>query len=65
MIVDFQWYWLCGSFICGLYAVVTEARRRGHAFIRVRHKLRFHVFIFSFMAVWFTGLLLLSVIVHG
>lgn len=64
MIVDFQWYWLCGSFICGLYAVVSEARRQGHANIRVRHKLRFHVYISAFMAVWFIGLVILSVAFH-
>ena len=65
MIENFQWYWLCGSLVCGLYAVVTEAKRRGHAYLRVRHRLRFHVFVSAFLAVWFTGLLVLSVVSHS
>jgi hypothetical protein len=62
MIENLQWVWLVGSLICGLYAIVADARRRGHAYIRVKHELRVHVFVSAFLFVWFMTLLVLSVV---
>lgn len=60
MIQDYQWYWLLGSLIFGIYAAYSEATRRGHAYISVRYKMRFHVFISSFLTFLFLLLLMLS-----
>lgn len=61
MISDFQWYWFFATLICGMYASLTEARRKGHAYIRVRNRLRFHVYASTFLTIFFTLLLVMSV----
>lgn len=62
MIQDYQWYWLIGLLISGIYAAYCEASKRGTIFILARNSWRFHVYISSFVAFVFLILVVLSVL---